>query len=72
MNWIDDPYVAARFWIKAKDTGYCWEWTGSKDRHGYGTFKPDPKGSPYGLERPKIPFAVQEFSSLTHLESSNV
>ena len=38
-EWIADPYVAARFWVKVEDTGYCWHWTGSTNRHGYGTFK---------------------------------
>lgn len=29
----------ARFWIKVKDTGYCWNWTANKDHNGYGMFK---------------------------------
>ena len=29
----------ARFWSKANDTGYCWEWQGSKNNDGYGHFK---------------------------------
>lgn len=28
-----------RFWVKVKDTGYCWEWTGLRDRNGYGVFR---------------------------------
>jgi len=29
----------ARFWIKVNQTDYCWEWTGSFNNHGYGTFR---------------------------------
>lgn len=29
----------ARFWVKAHDTGYCWEWQGGLGTHGYGSFK---------------------------------
>lgn len=28
----------ASFWIKAKQTNYCWEWEGGKDNCGYGRF----------------------------------
>ena len=29
----------ARFWSKAKQTNYCWEWQAAKDNNGYGMFK---------------------------------
>lgn len=29
----------ARFWIKVTQTDYCWEWTGSLNKQGYGTFR---------------------------------
>ena len=30
---------AERFWSKVNKTDGCWEWTGSLDRGGYGTFR---------------------------------
>ena len=33
---ISDPLT--RFWPKIEKTETCWNWTGSKDRHGYGRF----------------------------------
>ena len=29
----------ARFWIKVKQYSRCWEWTGAKNRAGYGVFR---------------------------------
>ncbi len=29
----------ARFWIKAKQTSLCWEWTGAINKSGYGVFR---------------------------------
>jgi len=43
-EWISDSYVAARFWVKALDTGTCWLWQAAKNRDGYGVFKPDANG----------------------------
>lgn len=31
--------LATRFWMKVDASGECWEWTASKDRHGYGKIK---------------------------------
>lgn len=28
------------FWSKVDKSGACWVWTGCRDRHGYGQFKP--------------------------------
>ena len=33
---ISDPLT--RFWPKVEKTDGCWNWTASKDRHGYGRF----------------------------------
>ena len=33
----------AKFWTKAFDNGYCWEWQGSKNKDGYGVFRLDDK-----------------------------
>lgn len=29
----------ARFWIKAKQSKYCWDWIGAKNADGYGMFR---------------------------------
>ena len=29
----------ARFWIKVKQTDYCWLWEGAKNKDGYGKFR---------------------------------
>ncbi len=34
-----DKYIIIRFWVKVKQTDYCWEWEGSRNKDGYGTFK---------------------------------
>lgn len=41
MKWIKaiTEIDKARFWSKAKDTGYCWEWQANKDSDGYGMFR---------------------------------
>ena len=36
--WISVGDVA-RFFMKVQDKGYCWEWTGSTNKDGYGTFR---------------------------------
>lgn len=28
-----------KFWARVRPTGFCWEWTGQLDAHGYGTVK---------------------------------
>lgn len=28
----------ARLWSKVRPTGFCWEWIGATNKHGYGTF----------------------------------
>lgn len=33
------PYGALRFWLKANDTGHCWEWAGKVRPDGYGISK---------------------------------
>jgi hypothetical protein len=30
--------ILDRFWSRVKMTNYCWEWTGRKDKDGYGIF----------------------------------
>jgi len=30
--------VEDRFWAKVQPTGFCWEWTGATNGHGYGRF----------------------------------
>jgi hypothetical protein len=32
--------VNARFWAKAVQRGDCWEWIGSRNKKGYGSFRP--------------------------------
>jgi len=32
------------FWVKVKKTNDCWQWTGTKDRDGYGRFRIPGKG----------------------------
>lgn len=32
-----------RFWKKVAPTGFCWEWTAARDKHGYGVFNKGPK-----------------------------
>jgi hypothetical protein len=34
------PTAADRFWAKVRQTEYCWLWTGSANRKGYGNFWP--------------------------------
>lgn len=29
-----------RFWMQVAPTGFCWEWSGATDKHGYGQFGP--------------------------------
>lgn len=36
-GWISE-FEKARFWIKVKQTDYCWEWEGAKNNNGYGAF----------------------------------
>lgn len=41
-GWIDFEFSEldkARFWIKATQTKSCWEWVGSLNSDGYGTFR---------------------------------
>jgi hypothetical protein len=37
--------VTVRFWRKVRKTDTCWEWSGSKNNHGYGWFRFDGKAS---------------------------
>jgi len=36
-KWISEQ-DKARFWIKAKQTDYCWNWEGAVNTRGYGAF----------------------------------
>lgn len=33
------PFMKQRFWSYVKKTRGCWEWTGARDKAGYGTFR---------------------------------
>ena len=35
--------VEERFWEKVEKTDYCWNWTATKSKRGYGTFRIDDK-----------------------------
>jgi len=37
--------ISERFWPKVEKTEGCWNWTGSKDRHGYGRLAGEGKGA---------------------------
>lgn len=37
------PTLADRFWAKVEKTDTCWNWTGSKNRGGYGNIAPAPR-----------------------------
>ena len=37
MEW--DVLTLANFWMHVEKTDYCWIWTGSKNKDGYGAFK---------------------------------
>ena len=34
------PTLSERFWSKVEKTDNCWNWTGSKNRTGYGNIRP--------------------------------
>lgn len=41
-EWVNGREIRARFWMKVRvaPANECWEWLASRDRHGYGKFKP--------------------------------
>lgn len=50
-----DARVVKRFWAKVRKTDGCWEWTGSRDRKGYGRLsigsRLDGSKRPHGAHR---------------------
>ena len=47
-----------RFWDKVKKKRGCWEWTGSKDSHGYGTISIGPKSDNRRVKAHRISYEI--------------
>lgn len=58
------PTVEERFWTKVNKTEGCWEWKGSKDSSGYGSFWTNGKAKgahifAYELVRGRVPVELE-------------
>lgn len=61
------PADVARFWAKADESEYCWNWSASKSSDGYGRFKPSGWHSSMGAHRIAYALIHGDFDPNKHI-----